>query len=257
MAVPGAVTDPARVAGEEIIVETGGGAMTCYLARPTGAPPRAGLVIIHDAYGLSPHTRDVAERFANLGYAALAPDLYHRVGAPRPDDPNDLMARMLGLSDAGAVADLDDAARHLGALPGVEARIGCIGFCAGGRHTLLWACSSRLVTAAMPCWGGFVDRATPGDETTPARPTPVLDLVGGLSCPLLVAGGAEDVNPSPAVLGQLVERLGAHGRTGAVKIYGGAGHAFLNDARPALYREGPAHELFADAVSFFGRHLAG
>src|SRR5204863_214838 len=81
------------------------------------------------------------------------------------------------------------------------AGLGCIGFCAGGRSCLLFACSSDRLDAAVDCWGGFVTSADMQHETTEARPTRVIDLVPGLDCPLLAVGGAEDQNPSPAVAG--------------------------------------------------------
>jgi len=75
-------------------------------------------------------------------------------------------------------------------------KVGAIGFCSGGRHTLLFAGSSNKVDAAIDCWGGFINRATPDAETSPARPKPPLDMVGQLHCPLFGVFGEEDQNPT-------------------------------------------------------------
>jgi carboxymethylenebutenolidase len=99
-----------------------------------------------------------------------------------------------------------------------------------------------------------VDRATPEADTTEQRPTPVRDLVAGASCPIFLAGGATDENPSPAVLEDLAERLRGAGKDVTLKIWEGVGHAFLADYRPS-YSEPEAHELWAEIQSFFGRHL--
>ncbi|MBV8738540.1 MAG: dienelactone hydrolase family protein, partial [Alphaproteobacteria bacterium] len=186
-----------------------------------------------------------------------APDLYARKGGP--SDPNNMatvMPVMFGKEDAEAVRDLEAAATHLRDLPGATGKIGAIGFCSGGRQTLLFACSSDKVNAAVDCWGGFIHRATPDAETTPARPKAILDMVSQLHCPLFAVFGEEDQNPSVAQSEDLKKRAEAAGKDVTIKVYKNAGHAFLADYRPS-YREGPATELWADAVAFFNKHLKG
>jgi carboxymethylenebutenolidase len=260
--VPGAVTDPAAVRGEDL---TFGGAdgdqINGYLAEPaadTGTRPA--VVVIHEAGGLGEHIRDVTNRFANLGYLALGVDLYTREGGPPPmDDPQALMGRLFSIPDARTLADLEGAADFLRARDEVSGKVGCIGFCMGGRYTLLFACASDRLDAAVDCWGGFIDKATPDERSTPTRPTPPLELVDRLSCPLLAAIGAEDHNPSPEIGEQLRERallspLGQSGQEVKVDVFEGAGHAFFADYRPS-YRPGPAAKLWAEIVPFFARHL--
>jgi carboxymethylenebutenolidase len=253
--IPGAVTDPARVRGETIKLKSGADTIDAYAARPSQAGNYPGIVVIHEAFGLVDHIRDIARRFANIGYNAIAPDLYTRKGGPSdPGDINTVFPVMFGLPDAQAVQDLEAAAGYLRALPGATAKVGAIGFCSGGRHTLLFACSSGKVDAAIDCWGGFIHRATPDAETTPARPKPILDLVGQLHCPLFGVFGEEDQNPPVALEAELKSRAQKAGKTVTTKIYKGAGHAFLADYRPS-YREGPANELWSDIVPFFQKHL--
>ncbi|MHB8233542.1 MAG: dienelactone hydrolase family protein, partial [Solirubrobacteraceae bacterium] len=104
------------------------------------------------------------------------------------------------------------------------------------------------------CWGGFIDRATPDEQSTPQRPTPPLALAEMLSCPLLAAIGAEDQNPSPEIGEQLRERAQASGEQVKVDVYEGAGHAFFADYRPS-YRPEPAAKLWAEIVPFLHAHL--
>ena len=253
--IPGAVTDPSRVRGENIELKSGGDTITGYLARPSQSGNYPGIVVIHEAFGLVEHIRDIARRFANIGYNALAPDLYTRAGGP--SDPNDMatvMPVMFGKRDAEAVQDLEAAAVHLRALPGATGKIGAIGFCSGGRQTLLFACWSNKVDAAVDCWGGFIDRATPDAAHTPERPTPVLNFTSQLHCPVFAVFGEEDQNPSVALSEELKKRADAAHKDVTVKVYKNAGHAFLADYRPS-YREGPAHEMWNDATAFFARHL--
>jgi carboxymethylenebutenolidase len=260
--VPGAVTDPASVVGEDLAFAGAGGTqINGYLARAATANPqdpptaRPGMIVIHEAGGLNEHIRDVTNRFANLGYIALGVDLYTREGGPPPTgDIEAMMKRLFAIEDATVLGDLEGAADFLRARADVTEKIGCIGFCMGGRYTLLFAGSSDRLSAAVDCWGGFIDRATPDQACTPERPTPPLELADKLSCPLLAAVGAEDQNPSPELAAQLRERATASGRPVKVDVYEDAGHAFFADYRPN-YRPAAAAKLWGEIVPFLAEHL--
>jgi carboxymethylenebutenolidase len=252
--IPGAVTDPGRVRGDNMEFRSGSDTIKGYLARPSQPGRCPGIIVIHEAFGLVEHIRDIARRFANIGYNALAPDLYTRSGSPDPNNMDSVFPVMFGLPDAQAVRDMEAAADYLRGLSGASGKVGAIGFCSGGRQTLLFACSSTKPDAAVDCWGGFIHRATPDAEMTPSRPTPILNLVDRLSCPLFAVFGEEDENPSVAQSEELRSRAQRAGKDVTIKVYKSAGHAFLADYRPS-YREGPATELWHDAVAFFGKHL--
>jgi carboxymethylenebutenolidase len=257
--VPGAVTDPARVHGQDITYPgSGGDQINGYLAvpaEPAGEHGRPAVIVIHEAGGLGEHIRDVTNRFANLGYIALGVDLYTREGGPPPmGDLQALMARLFAMSDQTILGDLEGAADLLRARADCDGKVGCIGFCMGGRYTLLFACSSNRLDAAVDCWGGFIHAATPEQHTTAQRPAPPLELAERLSCPLYAAVGAEDQNPSPEIGDRLRERAGQSGQEVTVDAYEGAGHAFFADYRPS-YRPEPAALLWERIVPFFARHL--
>lgn len=256
--VPGAVTDAARVHAEGLTFAGAGGTqVNGYLASPAdrALAARPAMIVIHEAGGLGAHIKDVANRFANLGYLTLAVDLYTREGGPPPmDDPPALMRRLFSMSDANALGDLEGAADFLRARERASGEVGCIGFCMGGRYTLLFGCASDRLDAAVDCWGGFIDKATFEERSTEARPTPPLELAEKLRCPLLAAVGAEDQNPSPELGEQLRARAAASGQEVKVDVYEGAGHAFFADYRPT-YRPGPAARLWGEAVPFLARHL--
>src|SRR4030081_531382 len=113
--VPGAVTDPGRIAAEELTVAGAGEEqVNAYLARPAEGGSHPAVIVIHEASGLIDHIRDVSNRFANIGYVALAVDLYTREGGPPPmDDPQKLMERLFSIPDARVLGDLEGAADHL------------------------------------------------------------------------------------------------------------------------------------------------
>ena len=267
-AVPGEVRDPTVVSAETLQYPGAGGTpVNGYLARPSGladlpsaAAELPAMIVIHEAGGLGDHIKDVCNRFAALGYLSLGVDLYTREGGPPPmGDVQALMQRLFSMPDETALGDLVGAADFLRAREDCDGRVGCIGFCMGGRYALLFACASDRLDAAIDCWGGFIDKATLEDVSTPFRPTPPLELAKQLKCPLLAAIGAEDYNPSPAIGEQLRERasrspIGESGQEVKVDDYEGAGHAFFADYRPS-YRPEPAAKLWREIVPFLERHL--
>ncbi len=256
--VPGAVTDPSGLRAEDFtFAGAGGAAVTGYLARPRSDGPFPAMIVIHEAGGLGEHIKDVTNRFANIGYVALGVDLYTREGGPPSmDDVPALMARLFAMRDETVLGDLEGAADYLLSREDVTTKIGCIGFCMGGRYTLLLACSSAKLSAAVDCWGGFIDRATLEEHSTPERPTPPLELAPAVRCPLYGAIGAEDHNPSPEIGEALREALAQSEHETTVDVYGGAGHAFFADHRP-MYRPEPAALLWKRIVPFLERHLHG
>ncbi len=255
MPLPGEVTNPAALETREVSFQSDGAAIRAYIARPKAPGTYPAVIVLHEAFGLVEHERDVARRLANAGFIALAPDVYSRVGAPsNAADMTEVRAKMFGLPDAQLVRDFEAAAAFVRAQPGASGKLGAVGFCVGGRWTLLFACSSDKLDAAIDCWGGFVTRATPDAAATPERPTPVIDLAPQLRCPLYVVCGEEDQNPSPADAAELDRRLGQAGKNFAVEVFKNVGHAFFADYRPS-YREAAAFDLWPKMVAFFRKHL--
>src|SRR5215467_2581268 len=111
MALAGQVNAPDRLEGRDVSFQSDGAEIGAYLARPREPGSYPGIIVIHEAWGVIEHIRDVARRFANLGYIVLAPNLYTRVGAPKTNDPmNVVLSRMMALPDAQLVRYLDKAA---------------------------------------------------------------------------------------------------------------------------------------------------
>jgi carboxymethylenebutenolidase len=250
MAVAGQVEHPERLSTLDISYRSEGTRLSAYLARPRESGSYPAIIICHDVFGLSDHARDVARRFANQGFVVLVPDGFARLDLS-PDESK-IRGRGGLLEDRLTVADLNQGADLLRALPYCSGKVGCVGFCMGGRNALLWACSSPKVDAAIDCWGGFVT----GDNS-PLHPTPVVDLVGQLKIPVYAVFGGDDQNPSPAHSAELRQKLEKAGKLGLVTMetFAGCGHAFFADHRPEMYREKAAFELWPKMVAFFKQHL--
>jgi carboxymethylenebutenolidase len=256
MTLAGAFENPEVVETEDVTYQRGGAKLTGYLARPRAAGQQPGIVLIHEAFGIDGHIRDVARRFAAAGYVTLAPELYSRIGRPAPGNREEMFAKMFALRDDDVRADVEAAAALLRGRNDSNGRVGIVGFCFGGRTALLAACTTTAFDATVDCWGGFAIRGTVDHETTPERPVPVIDLLPNLHGRLLVAVGGDDVNPSPADAEEIRNRLEKEGKDGDVVVFEGAGHAFFNDRRPDFYRKAPAHRLWDRMLAFLKGPLA-
>jgi carboxymethylenebutenolidase len=224
-----------------------------YYAHPTGPGPFPGVVVIHHFPGWDEWTAEVARKFAHHGYAAIAPNLYVRLG-DGGDSAIVAQARAEGgMPDDQVVGDVAGAAVYLRAQPHANGKVGVIGFCSGGRHALLCACKLRELNAAVDCWGGnvVVDKS----KLTARQPVAVIDLLEGLSGPLLGLFGNEDPNPSPADVDRTEAELKRLDKSYDFHRYDGAGHAFFAWYREN-YRQQQAQDGWDKVLGFFNRHLA-
>lgn len=245
------------VVGEQ--VETGniqytsrdGTAINAFYSRPSAPGSYPGVIVTMEGMGLMDHHKDIARRFAGQGYLAIAPDLYTREGSPDPSNQEEVLKTLFGAPDSQAMDDLDGAAVHLKNQPHSNGRVGIIGFCSGGRYTLMMACHSNNINAAVDSAGGNIIH-----EVTDLRPVQPIDMVADLKCPILALFGVEDENPSPAQAERLIGLLKEHGKTYESVMYENAGHAFFADYRPS-YRAVPAQDMWHRVLLFYGQHLKG
>ena len=236
------------------ITGDGGDEIEAYLARPLDTTPRGSVLVIHHMPGYDEGSKEIVRRFAVNGYNAIAPNLFYRVApGASPDDAAAAVRAQGGVPDSQVVGDADGAIKHLKSLESSNGKVGVTGYCSGGRHTFLVACSLQ-VDAAVDCYGAFVTR-TPDPAMGMTAMKPLLDLAPNLSSPLLGLFGAEDKFPTPEETAELEAELKRHGKTTEFHTYQGAGHAFFSVERPS-YRSEAAAEGWQQVFSFYGRHLA-
>lgn len=228
----------------------GGDEIEAYLARPLGPQRRGGMVVIHHIPGYDRATKEMVRRFAELGYDAVCPNLFHREApGADPDDAAAAARAKGGVPDDRLVADVAGAAAYLRGLDTASGKVGVIGHCSGGRQAVLAACSLPL-SAAIDCYGGYVVRDSPDDARTSLEPT-----LANLTCPLLGLFGKDDQRPSPAEVEHLAALLRQHGKDFEFHSYDGAGHAFFAVDRPS-YRVEAAVDGWEKIADFLARHLA-
>jgi carboxymethylenebutenolidase len=225
-----------------------------YCARPVSTGKVPGVVVIHHMPGWDEWTTEVVRKLAAHGYAAIAPHLFFRYGPGSPDDVTARARAAGGASDDEVKGDVAAAIVHLRAQPNASGKIGVIGFCSGGRHAYLVACTLPGIDAAVDCWGGRVIVHDPSD-LTPKRPVEVIKLTESLSCPLLGIFGNDDKNPSPADVDRTEAELKRLGKSYEFHRYDGAGHGFFSNDRPA-YRPEQAVDGWEKVFAFFEKYLA-
>src|SRR5579864_2507397 len=191
---------------ETITITAGNGdTIEAYSARPLDEAPRGGVVVIHHLPGYDDGTKEIARRFAYHGYNAIVPNLYWR-DAPgaSPDDAAATARAQGGVPDERLIGDVGGAAEHLRSLPNSNGKVGVIGYCSGGRQSVLAACNLDL-DAAVDCYGAFVTGTPP--EGFPLKVTNLVDQLPNLRCPLLGLFGNDDQYPTPEHVDELDEIL--------------------------------------------------
>lgn len=231
-----------------------------HLVRPDEAPA-PGVVMIHDVWGLSAHTRDLASRLAREGFAVLAVDLYRTL--PSREVGSDPGRWIRGLSDPELLATVQAAIDALAAGASRGRRIGVTGFCMGGQYAILAAAACTGLAAVVPFYGmlshahGLLAPGPGEPPLDPARkPRSPLEAAADVRCPMLAMFGADDAFiPVDDVLA-FERALAGAGIEHVVSLYAGAGHAFMNDTRPELYRPPIAREAWARLVAWLRHHLS-
>lgn len=219
-----------------------------YSSIPSGSGPFPVVVIAHPASGVAEFTQSIADRLAEAGFAAVAPDLFHRVTEEMTADGT---AKNAFLKDAEIVADIDATVAWVRALPAVQSqRIGITGFCTGGRVAWLAAASNPHFKAVVPYYPGnlWVGRDAPQSP---------FELSENINCPLLTHFGEVDANPSQEDMRKLDDELTRLGKPHQFYTYPSADHAFMDFGQPQRYQKEAADASWPRTLEFFAQHLKG
>jgi carboxymethylenebutenolidase len=225
-----------------------GNMMRAAYSAPADGAKHPGVIVIHEIFGLNYDIRRITGRIADLGYAALAPDLYDRRGNRLLCVARTMMTLNRGEGDA--FKDLDSARVFLQQQPAVDpSRIGVIGFCLGGGFALMYAIRAPLKVAAT--FYGDVPKTR--------------EQLNGI-CPVLGSFGRDD--KMFASQGERLEKLMTDVNVHHdVKIYGDAGHSFMSQNTGALatighylpmkagYNHDAAEDSWKRIEAFFAQHL--
>ena len=162
-----------------IAIETldGDGGFSAYLAEPEGTP-RGAIVVIQEIFGVNEGIRRKCDHFAGLGYVGIAPDLFWRIEAGVELDPDvpeqfqQALGLMQQLDQDKAIADIEatirDARSRLPAGGPESGRVGCVGYCLGGR--LAFMAAARTDVDASVGYYGVGLEGLMGEKHAIARP---------------------------------------------------------------------------------------
>jgi carboxymethylenebutenolidase len=230
---------PARAAEETVSFKSGSDTVQALLVTPTGKAPFPAVVVIHEWWGLNDWVKDRARDLAKEGYVALAVDLYRGKVTDKQDEAHQYM---MGTPEERAAADLKAAFAYLQGHKDVKKnRIGSVGWCMGGKYSLLLAVQEPALAACVAYYG-----MPPTSDAAIAK----------IKAPVLGNYGADDKGPSPEQVKAFEAAMKKAGKPVDVKLYEGAGHAFANVNNPwGGYREAAAKDAWSRTLAFFAKHL--
>jgi carboxymethylenebutenolidase len=255
------------VFAERMSYPSASGGVEAYVAHPSRQPPWPAVIVVQEVHGLTPHIEDLALRFADQGYLALAPNLYcHDTGFDAFNSEDLEQAMRLGRevdeaafqqlpadrregvrkavvwrntrSQATYLPDLLEAVDYLKGRRDVRAdAIGAVGYCMGGGLV------GRMATAGADLAAGVINYGH----------LPPLEEVPNVRGALQGHYGGKDEGITSHVP-ELAEAMKRHGKDYSYYVYEGAPHAFFNDTRPSYHPEA-AKLTWERTLDFFARHL--
>jgi carboxymethylenebutenolidase len=224
--------------GEIVSYRSNGGTSEGYLALPeSGTGP--GVIVIQEWWGLVPHIASLADRFAEAGFVALAPDLYHGAHTTEPDEAGKMM---MGLAMDQAAKDMAGAAAHLSSV-GATGKVGAVGFCMGGSLALWSATLSDQILATV----GFYP-PVPWERMSPRWE----NYAGKAAMIHCSEGDGTSAAPGIQIAVAAIKDAGGECTT---YDYPGTQHAFFNDDRPEVYAADAASLAWARTLDFFRAKL--
>ncbi|HEY2330903.1 MAG TPA: dienelactone hydrolase family protein [Acidimicrobiales bacterium] len=216
---------------------------------PTTAP-KGGVLVVQEAFGVNDHIEDICRRFADEGWLAVAPHLFHRTGDPKLGyvDMAPVMEHMGKVTAEGVMEDVDVALAHFEGAGIPISGVGAVGFCMGGTVAFHIGVQ-RDVGAAVTFYGGGVREGRFGFpsmlEAAPELRAPWLGLFGDLDRGIPV----DDVEALRAA-------VAASGEETEVVRYAQAEHGFHCDARASYNAEASA-DAWPRTLAWFDAHLTG
>jgi carboxymethylenebutenolidase len=220
---------------ETLQFNTANGASTAYVAAPENADENTkAVILIQEWWGLNDHIKDIANRYADEGFIAIAPDLYRGKLAKSADEAGKMM-NGLNIDDGlNTIDNVMEKARETYNLR----HFGISGYCMGGTYALRSACELEGISAAAPFYGDI----------------PEEEVLKKLTAPTMFVSGIHDkwINPEKvATLESLAEKYELPVET----LKYDADHAFFNNTRPEVYNDTAAKDAWAKVIGFFKDNL--
>jgi carboxymethylenebutenolidase len=207
------------------------------LAAPEPGAPAPGIVVCHEWHGLNARIQTLCDRFAQEGFVALAPDLYH--GEVATDDEH-AAALMTSLSTSAAMEDVAAAVATLKASPQSNGKVGVVGFCMGGAMAFAAAVSVGGIECVVPFYGIPIDAYWDAEK---------------VRVPIQAHFASKDGWAKADRAREHADAVVAKGGSMELFVYE-AGHAFMRADDPTAYDAEAAALAWPRAIAFLKQHLA-
>ncbi len=194
--------------------------MSSYTSMPKDKNKHAGIIVFQEAFGVNSYIRDVTERFAKLGFIAIAPELFHRSAEGFEGDYNDfdgVRKHMSAITNEGLINDIKASFNWLTDHPQILSEEICtVGFCLGGKVSFL-ANSSVYLKAAVSFYGGGINT--------------MLDKTKDLKAPHLFFWGGLDKHITQDIVSGNIDSLNKNNKKYVNVVFSDADHGFFCDQR--------------------------
>ena len=243
-------TDANGLEAGEVQIPVAGGSLPAYRAMPNAGGPFPVILVNAEIFGVHEHIKDVCRRLGKLGYMAIAPEVFARLGdISKAPDGQTAMRDFVGKTpDAQEMSDLDATVAWAKGTGKADAnRLGITGFCRGGRTVWLYAAHNPDVKAAVAWYGPL---AFPVNELHPKN---AIDVAADLKAPVLGLYGGADPGIPVEQLEKLKAALAAAKQPSEIVIYPDTGHAFNADYRPS-YRPEAAKDGWNRMLAWFKKN---
>lgn len=231
--------------------------MAGYLARPAAPGPHPNVLVGFEMFGVTGYIRGVVQRLARLGYSALAPDFYHRLG-DRVELSADAEGRergfklLTGIHRDGVRQDVQAAIAYLAGQPGGSNRTAMLGLSVGG-HIAYYAATQLPLAALIVCYPGWLT----GTDIPLSQPEPTLALtprIADLGTPVLFLVGDQDHLVTTEQRGLIAGQLDGAGVQHEMIVYPDTPHGFLCQERDT-YRPAAAEDAWSHITALLSGTL--
>lgn len=224
--------------------------LRAYYSHPAGNGPFPLVLVFIEAFGVNDHFAEVAQRLAQVGYAAIVPDIYHGAVYAYKDFEN-AIGHLRSLTDEVVMVEARAVIAAVQQRPEVAAgKIAVLGFCMGGRYAFLAnAALAEQVAVTVAFYGGGI---APESDSF-GRP-PLLQHVPAMRAPLTLLYGAEDQSIQPDEHARIAAALSRAGKRYNLSVFPGAPHGFFSDRRDS-YRPEVAAEAWQITLDEFAKYL--
>lgn len=209
-----------------------------YVATPKNPNGKA-VIVLQEWWGLVDHIKNICDRFAAVGFVALAPDFYNGVSAKSPDEAGKLMmALSISEADKTIKAAIEFVLKHESVS---TSTVGIVGFCMGGQLAVYSACTNPNTISACVNFYGIHPSVTPDYSKLQAT-------FLGFFAELDSSVPPEKVNALASTLQDLKKEY-------TFKIFEETKHAFFNDTRPEVYNKEASEECWDKMIQLFTTNI--